>query len=74
MFKFVYDQVASSTVVLELWQNKDISLIGPPMSLTISSRQVFFGGVSYYLQMAFLLIGRWDPFWSTYAFMIFSSI
>jgi len=74
VFKFIYDQVASSTVVLDLWKNKDISLIGPPMSLTINNRQIFFGGISYYIQMVFLLIGRWDPFWSTYAFMIFSSV
>ena len=73
VFRFIYDQVASSTVVLELWQNQDVSLIGPPMSLTIGNRQIFFGGVSYYIQMAFLLMGRWDPFWSTYIFMIFSS-
>ena len=73
LFRFIYDQIASSTIVLELWQNKELSLLGPPMSLMIENRQVFFGGISYYIQMVFLLIGRWDPYWSTYAFMIFSS-
>lgn len=74
LFRFIYDQIASSTVVYDLWQNKEISLLGPPMSLMIENRQIFFGGISYYIQMIFLLIGRWDPFWSTYAFMLFSSL
>ena len=74
LFRFIYDQIASSTVVYDLWQNKEISLLGPPMSLMIENRQIFFGGISYYIQMIFLLIGRWDPFWSTYVFMLFSSL
>lgn len=74
LFVFIFDQVSSSTSALELWRTKSISLIGPPMSLTVENRQIFFGGISYYIQMVFLLIGRFDPFWSTYAFMIFSGL
>lgn len=74
LFVFVHDQVSSSTKVLELWQTKSLSLIGPPLSFLIEGRQIFFGGISYYIQMVFLLIGRFDPFWSTYAFMAFCGL
>lgn len=74
LFVFIFDQVSSSTAVLELWRDKKISLIGPPLSFVIEGRQVFFGGISYYIQLIFLLIGKFDPFWSTYAFMIFAGI
>lgn len=74
LFVFVHDQVSSSTKVLELWQTKSLSLIGPPLSFLIEGRQIFFGGISYYIQMFFLLIGRFDPFWSTYAFMVFCGL
>ena len=73
-FNFIYDQVASSTKVLELWRTKSISLIGPHMSFTVQGRQVFFGGFSYAMDLLFLLIGRFDPFLATYAFMIFCSL
>lgn len=73
LFKFIYDQATSSTFVLELFQNKTFSLIGPPMSLSINDRQIFFGGLSYLIQFFFMFLGRWDPFWSTYVFMLFSS-
>jgi hypothetical protein len=74
LFKFIYDQATSSTFVLELFQNKTFSLIGPPMSLNINDRQIFFGGLSYFIQFFFMFLGKWDPFWSTYLFMLFSSL
>lgn len=73
-FNFVHDQVTSSTTVLEMWKNKSFPLIGPPLSFSIEGRQIFFGGVSYYIQLIFLLLGRFNPFWSTYIFMTFSGI
>ncbi|MBI3366084.1 glycosyltransferase family 39 protein [Candidatus Roizmanbacteria bacterium] len=72
LFAFIFDQVSSSTTVLELWRSKKLSLIGPSLSFVIAGKQIFFGGISYYIQLIFLLIGRFDPFWSTYAFMIFA--
>ena len=74
LFVFIFDQVSSSTAVLELWRDKKISLIGPPLSFVIEGKQVFFGGISYLIQLIFLLIGRFNPFWSTYAFMVFAGI
>lgn len=74
LFNFVYDQVSSSTKVLELWRTKSISLIGPHMSFTVEGRQVFFGGFSYAMQLIFLLIGNFNPFNATYAFMVFCSL
>jgi hypothetical protein len=72
-FQFIYDQVASSTVALEIWKSKKLMLIGPPASFTVGNRLIFFGGAGYYIQLIFLLIGRFDPFWSTYAFMVTSA-
>lgn len=74
LFKFIFDQATSSTFVLEMFKNREISLIGPPMSLNINDRQIFFGGFSYIMQLFFMLVGNWDPFWSTFAFMIFASL
>ncbi|MBP9815656.1 glycosyltransferase family 39 protein [Candidatus Woesebacteria bacterium] len=74
LFNFVYDQVSSSTEILKLWRTKSISLLGPPMSFTVEHRQVFFGGFSYLMQFVFLAIGSFDPFLSTYAFMVFSAL
>lgn len=74
LFVFIFDQVSSSAAVLELWRAKKLSLIGPPLSFVIEGKQVFFGGISYYIQLIFLLIGRFDPFWSTYAFMVFAGL
>jgi len=75
LFVFIYDQVSSSTKALELWQTKSISLIGPPISIfQIFRREMYFGGISYYIQLIFLLLGNFDPFRSTYAFMLFSAI
>jgi hypothetical protein len=73
-FNFVYDQVAAATKVLELWKTKSITLIGPHMSFMVEGRQVFFGGFSYAMDLVFLLIGKFDPFLSTYAFMLFCAL
>jgi len=35
---------------------------------------MYFGGISYYIQLIFLLLGHFDPFWSTYSFMLFSAL
>jgi len=74
LFVFIYDQASSSIKVLEIWKNRQFTLIGPPMSLKVENRQIFFGGISYYIQLCFQLIGNFDPFWSTYAFMVFSAL
>ncbi len=73
-FNFVFDQVTSSTAVLDMWRNRSFTLIGPPLSFSIEGRQIFFGGISYYIQLIFLLLGKFDPFWSAYIFMLFSAI
>jgi hypothetical protein len=73
-FNFVYDQVAAATKVLELWKTKSVTLIGPHMSFMVEGRQVFFGGFSYAMDLVFLLVGRFDPFLSTYAFMLFCAL
>lgn len=73
-FNFIYDQVSASTKVLELWRTKSVSLIGPHMSFMIEGRQIFFGGFSYAMELIFLLIGKFDPFLSTNAFMVFCAI
>jgi len=74
LFVFVHDQVSSSTKAMELWKTKSFTLIGPPLSFSIENRQIYFGSLCYYIQLFFLLVGKFDPFWSTYSFMIFSAL
>lgn len=71
---FSTDQALFSTRALEIWRNKEITLIGPPISLQLEGRQIFQGGAIYYAQLFFLLLGNFDPVQSTYAFTIFSGL
>jgi len=71
---FSYDQGWGSTRVLEIWRNKEITLVGPGTSLIAESKEILQGSVIYYFQLVFLLIGRFDPVISSYAFMLFCSL
>lgn len=73
-FHFYYDQPLFSIKALEIWQSKDIPLIGPPISFTLEGRQVFQGGIIYLTQLFFLLLGGFDPMRSTLAFVIFAGL
>lgn len=73
LFTFFFDQVIFSTQALEIYKSRSLQLIGPPISISFSGRQIFQGGIIYYVQLVFLFLGHFDPRLSTYLFMIFSS-
>jgi hypothetical protein len=53
--------------LIEIWQNKEITMIGPPVN-TISNNpiKVYFGSMYYYLGLFGLLISHFDPVGSVY--------
>lgn len=71
---FSTDQANFSLRALEIWKNKEVTLIGPAISLQLNGREIFQGGAIYYFQLLFLLIGSFDPLKASYAFMIFSAL
>ncbi|MBP9670677.1 glycosyltransferase family 39 protein [Candidatus Woesebacteria bacterium] len=73
-FHFYYDQPLFSIKALEIWESKDVPLIGPPISFNLEGRQVFQGGIIYLVQLCFLLLGGFDPIRSTLAFIIFAGL
>ncbi len=68
---FSFDQAWSSTRNLEIWKNKEITLVGPGSSLVANGKQVLQGSINYYFQLVFLLLGRFDPIVSSYLLMLF---
>lgn len=71
---FSTDQAAFSLKALELWKNKELTLIGPSISFHFIGRDFYQGSVTYYFQLLFLALGRFDPILGSYLFMIFSSL
>ncbi|OGK14229.1 hypothetical protein A2859_01290 [Candidatus Roizmanbacteria bacterium RIFCSPHIGHO2_01_FULL_37_16b] len=71
---FSFDQAWSSTRVLEIWKNKEITLVGPGSSLIANGKQVLQGSINYYFQLIFLLIGRFDPILSSYFLMFLNGL
>jgi len=55
------DQGESLLKVRELWKNRELTLLGPPSSLTVFGRQFFFGPMVYYLLMGIMLLANWQP-------------
>lgn len=58
---FSMDQGESLLRVRELWKNRELTLLGPPSSLTVFGRQFFFGPMVYYLLMGIMLLANWQP-------------
>lgn len=71
---FSFDQAWTSTHALELWKNKEITLVGPGSSLVANGKQVLQGSINYYFQLIFLLLGRFDPIISSYLLMAFTGL
>lgn len=71
---FSTDQASFSTTALELWRNKKITLIGPSISYHYIGRDLYQGSITYYFQLVFLLLGKFDPVVSSYFFMVFASL
>ncbi len=71
---FSGDQATFSTTALEIWREKKLVLIGPPISINLGGRQIFQGPLIYYFQLLFLLLGNFDPIKASYLFTIFCAI
>lgn len=67
---FSFDQAWSSQRALEIWQNKEITLVGPGNSMVANGKQVIQGSINYYFHLLFLLLGNFDPVNSSYLLMI----
>jgi len=59
---FVGDTARDTLRALEIWQNKELTLIGPPLSLGFNSaKEVYFSSLSLYLGLVGLLLGHFEP-------------
>lgn len=71
---FSFDQAWISTKALEIWKNKEITLVGPGNSLVAGGKQVLQGSINYYFHLIFLLLGRFDPIASSYLLTLFNGL
>lgn len=70
---FSSDQGSGSTKILEIWRNKEFTLVGPGTSLVAHGKQILQGSINYYFPLVFLLLGGFDPLLSSYFFMLFAA-
>src|SRR3990167_2234394 len=70
---FSFDQACTSTRALEIWRNKEMTLVGPGSSIVTGGKQILQGSINYYFLLIFLLLGNFDPTISSYIFMLFSA-
>ncbi len=73
-FNFSTEQAAFSIKAMQLWEDKKIELIGPPISWRYEGRYFFQGSLTYYMIMFFMILGKWDPIISTYVFILLASV
>jgi len=71
---FSADQATFSLQALKMWQTKRPILIGPTFSIHVDGRYAFQGPAIYYLQLFFLLLGNWDPAFSSAFFVVFAGL
>jgi len=70
---FSFDQGNGFTRILEMWKNKEITLVGPGSSISADNKLLLQGSILYYFTLIFAVPGKFDPIVSSYIFMIFSS-
>ncbi|OGK39082.1 hypothetical protein A3A74_05660 [Candidatus Roizmanbacteria bacterium RIFCSPLOWO2_01_FULL_35_13] len=71
---FSFDQAWTSTRALEIWRNKELTLVGPGSSIVTGGKQILQGSINYYFLLVFLLLGNFEPLISSYLFMIFTAL
>lgn len=72
---FSGDQATHSTIVMKLWEDKKITLIGNQItSLRLGERMIFQGPFVYYFMMIFLVFANFEPIMASYLFTIFCGL
>lgn len=71
---FSFDQAWTSTRVMEIWKNKEITLVGPGSSLVVNNKNLLQGALNYYFQLPFMLAGNWDPVLSSFSLMVYMGL
>lgn len=72
---FSGDQATHSTIVMKLWEDKKITLIGNQItSLRLGERMIFQGPFVYYFMMIFLVFANFEPITASYLFTIFCGL
>ena len=71
---FSFDQGHGFIHILEMWRNKEVTLVGPASSISADNKQLLQGSIIYYFTLVFALLGKFDPVASSYVFMLFSSL
>lgn len=71
---FSSEQASFALKARELFENRKIELIGPPISWRFNGRYFFQGSITYYVMIPLLLLGNWDPVVSSYMMVLFGAI
>jgi|Napbiome12C3dose_1001474.scaffolds.fasta_scaffold00006_30 hypothetical protein len=59
---FTDDTARDTLKALQIWQNKELTLIGPPASFSLNTiREVYFGSFYLYIGILGLMAANWDP-------------
>jgi len=70
-----WDQGQHALLALDVFKNKKLVLIGPPVtSISFQGKQIFIGPIMTYLMIFFLALGKWGPAIASYIFMVFSAL
>lgn len=61
-FMFSHDSSRDMLRALELWQKKEVTFVGPPLSFgQYTTRELYFSSLSLYIGILGLLITKFDP-------------
>ncbi len=71
---FSADQGLFGLEAFRIWQNKEITLVGPTASLNFDGHSLIQGSISYYFMLIWLLLGQFNPIYSSFIFSIFSCL
>lgn len=71
---FSFDQAWGATRVMQIWKEKEFTLVGPGSSIVVKGKQILQGSINYYFYLIFLLLGNFDPIISSYLFMLFAAV
>ncbi|MFH1827342.1 MAG: hypothetical protein ABH812_02860 [bacterium] len=70
-----WDQAEHAILALDVFRNKGLVLIGPPITaVSYLGRQIFIGPIMTYLMIFFMQMGNWNPIMASYIFMVFCAL